>query len=354
MSFGEKTEAPTPRRRRQAREKGEVAKSQELIGALILLGTLMTLKSLAPWLGKALEGFTVDTLQRLQTPRLGVLELAAVGRSTMAALAMLAGPILAVAGLTAVVAGVGQVGLLFTLKPVQPKGERLSPAKGFQRMFSRNSAMELAKGVAKIGLVTYVAIHFLHRNQETIYGLTRLDGRSGVGIIGGLVIEMAIRMALAFLIVAIIDYSFQRYQSERNLKMTVQEVKEDQKQTEGDPHLRSHIRARQREIGANRMIADVADATAVITNPTHLAIALRYEAGKEDAPRCLAKGKGLLAKRIREVAREHDVPVLENKPLARSLYGLVRVGQVIPEALYQAVAEVLALVWQAGAGRQRR
>lgn len=352
MSFAEKTEPATPRRRRQARERGEVAKSQELVGAVILFAALVTLKSLAPHLGQVLEEFTGEVIGQIREASLPGFELTALGPRVMRTVAYMAGPILAVVGVMAVVTNLSQVGLMVTLQPLQPKAERLSPARGFKRMFSRNSVMELAKGLTKLGLVVYVAISFLRQRQETILALAVIDPMTGLGTIGALAMQMGIKMAATFLVVAAIDYVWQRHQFERSIRMSKEEVKQDHKQTDGDPVQKAHIRQRQREISSNRMIADVADASAVITNPTHIAVALRYEHGQESAPRCLAKGKGLIAQRIREVARENDVPLLENRPLAHSLYQLVRVGHEVPETLYQAVAEMLALVWRTA--EQRR
>jgi len=347
MSFADRTEAATPRKRQQARERGEVAKSQELVGAVILFAGLLVMKTLAPHMAVALERFTADIITRAARGELVAADLPAVARSVMVTVGIIVGPVLATAGTLAVATNLAQVGMLVTFQPLQPKAERLSPVRGLKRIFSRNAAMELAKGSAKIGVVAYVAISHVRAHQVEIYQLVQKDPKQAVGVIALIALQMAVKMAAAFLVVAAIDYAFQRYQYERNLRMTKQEVKDDLKQSEGDPLMRSHIRQKQREMGRQRMMQDVADASVVVTNPTHYAVALRYQAGREAAPRCLAKGRGVIAQRIRELAERHDVPLVENPPLARSLYKLVKVGHEIPETLYQAVAEVLALVWRA-------
>jgi len=238
-----------------------------------------------------------------------------------------------------------QVGFLFTTEPLSFKLERLNPVEGFKRVASRRSLFELVKTVLKVGLVGLVAYQFIRSRLEEMLLVLYLDAAGFWQAISSLTMALALRIGAVFLTLAVLDYLYQRYEHHRNLKMTRQEVKEEMKQQEGDPQMRARLRERQRKVLMQRMMQEVPRATVVITNPTELAVALRYREGEESAPVVVAKGAALVARRIRELAERHSVPLVENKAVARLLYDKVEVGGEIPVEMYQAVAEILAVVY---------
>ncbi len=239
-----------------------------------------------------------------------------------------------------------QVGLVFSGKALAFKGERLNPISGVARMFSVRSAVELLKSIAKILVVAYIVFSFFRDKYADMQSLVGGDYLSSVSVIGDLTWGLLIRSAVAMFVIAGLDYMFQRMQLEKQLRMTKQEVKEDYKRTEGDPLVKSQIRGRQREMSKRRMMQEVPKADVVVTNPTHFAVALKYDADVSVAPIVVAKGKMLVAQRIKEIAIESNVPIVENVQLARALYASVEIGQEIPADLYQAVAEILAYVYR--------
>lgn len=252
--------------------------------------------------------------------------------------------------LTAILAGLAvnylQVGFLFTTEPLNPQFNRLNPAEGFKKIISKRAIFELVKSLLKICLVGLVAFLFVRGQLETLL-LTLYQDVAGVWqTLSSLALSLSMRIAVIFLSLSVLDYIYQRHEHNQNLKMSKQEVKEEHKQMEGDPQLKARLRERQRKMAMQRMMQDVPSATVVITNPTELAVALRYRDGADQAPTVVAKGAAFTAKRIRDLAGEHDVPIIENKPVARMLYDQVEVGQEIPVDLYQAVAEILAIVYR--------
>ena len=255
-------------------------------------------------------------------------------------------PLLGAVVLAGFAANALQVGLVLSGEPLSPKGSRLDPIAGIGRMFSMRSAVELVKGLAKTALIAYMVFAFLRAEYPVVVRLMGTDpGQIAAGI-GGLMSRMLFRAGMAMLVIAAIDYGFQRYQHEKNLRMTKQEVKEDLKRSEGDPLVKSRIRQQQRQMARNRMMQQVPEADVVVTNPTHYAVALKYDADTMAAPVVLAKGQRLVAERIKEIARESRVPMVENVELARALYRSTEVGDEVPAALYLAVAEILAYVYR--------
>jgi len=255
-------------------------------------------------------------------------------------------PLFLTALLTGLLVNYLQVGFLFTTEPLNPQLNRLNPVEGFKKSFSKRSLFELVKLLLKIFLVGIVVVLFIRNNLETLL-LTLYQDAGGLWeTIRSLTLNMSLRIAAVFFALSLMDYLYQRYEHNQNLKMTKQEVKEEFKQTEGDPQLRGRLREQQRKIAMQRMMQDVPSATVVITNPTALAVAVRYRETEDEAPVVVAKGAALMAKRIRDVATEHGVSLVENKQVARMLYDQVEIGQEIPVELYQAVAEILALVYK--------
>lgn len=272
-------------------------------------------------------------------------DVAVLFASAMSDYFLLMSPVFLTAVLTGLAVNYLQVGFLFTTEPLAFKLERLNPVEGFKRVASRRSLFELVKAVLKVGVVGFVAFQFIRSRLEELLLVLYLDASGFWHTISSLSLALSLRIGAVFLILAVLDYLYQRYEHQRNLRMTRQEVKEEVKQQEGDPQLRARLRERQRKVAMQRMIQEVPRATVVITNPTELAVALRYREGEENAPVVVAKGAALVARRIRETAEKHGVPLVENRAVARLLYDKVEVGQEIPVELYQAVAEILAIVY---------
>lgn len=346
MALEDKTEAATPRRRREARLEGQVARSAELSSALVLLACLLMLKLAGPGLASRLQGLIITSLTDF--PRQDLV----VGDVTSKLVRILLEVGTAFAPLIIGVAVIGfagsaiQVGLVVSGKALQAKGERLNPIPGIGRMFSRRAMVEVAKSVAKVSVIGYIVYSFLQDRYPEIASLAGTGYLTTCTEIGKLTWELLFRASLALLVIAGFDYAFQKTQLEKQLRMTKQEVKEDAKRTEGDPLIKSKIRQKQREMSQRRMMQEVPKADVVITNPTHYAVALRYDALRSTAPIVVAKGQRLIAQRIREIAESNNVPIVENVQLARALYASVDIGEEIPAELYQAVAEILAYVYR--------
>jgi flagellar biosynthetic protein FlhB len=263
---------------------------------------------------------------------------------TVKEVGLIVAPIMGVLLFVAVASNIVQVGFVFTPKALELKLDRLNPFTGFGRFFSKKSLVELLKSVFKIFIIGWYAYYIVKGKMETIVTLADADIIDIIEYFGELMYEIVWKIGLMTLIMALIDYAYTRYQHKEDLKMTKQEVKDEHKQMEGDPQIKGRIRRAQRELARQRMMEDVPKADVVITNPTHFAVALRYNIGQDRAPVCLAKGQRLMALRIREVAKENGILVHEDPPIARSLFKTVDIGEEIPENLYKAVAEILALV----------
>ena len=349
----DRTEAPTAKRRRKAREKGQVARSAELVGSGILLGLISMLPRLMPSLRDEAGGYWVRTIAAAGHKTIGPGELIQLAGGCLAETGRMAGPVLGCVAGVALVTNVVQVGLFFNAGPLQPQLSRLNPLAGVRRLFALRSAVELLKGIAKMAIVVAAGWSFFEGHQETLFALAASDPVGIAPRVGRLAYEMSLRMVATLAVLAALDYAYQRWQLEQSLKMTKQEVKDEFREAEGNPEIKSRIRQRQRETARRRMMAAVPRASVVITNPTHFAVALEYPMGtgaqrrQRRAPIVVAKGQDLIALRIREIATLHHVPLVEDPPLARSLYRMVEIGEEIPQELYRAVAEVLALIWRA-------
>ncbi|MDH7603110.1 MAG: flagellar biosynthesis protein FlhB, partial [Armatimonadota bacterium] len=345
MALEDRTEAPTPRRRQEARQEGQVARSIELNSALILLFALLIVKLCAPWSADRLRRIMLDSFTHFPTGDLSPGDVVdKLVRVLLEASAVIAPLVLGVA-VVGFVSCALQVGFAVSGKPLQPRWDRLNPVAGLGRMFSVRAGVECLKGVAKVLIVGYIVYSFIRRRQAEIAVLAGAHYLVGLKTVGRLTWELLLNAALAILVMAGLDYMFQRWQHEKQLRMTKQEVKDDLKRTEGDPLVKSRIRQRQRAIAQRRMMYEVPKADVVVTNPTHYAVALKYEPEKYNAPIVVAKGQRLLALKIREIAEQNNVPIVENPSLARTLYATVEVGDEIPAQLYQAVAEILAYVY---------
>jgi flagellar biosynthetic protein FlhB len=345
--MGDKTEAPTPRRRQEAREQGNIPRSPDLTAAVLLIGMLMLLKHFGPALVSGLREFVREMLSQ---PSLADLSGAEVGgqilRGLMTATKALA-PMFAGVVIIAVVVNVLQVGLHFNTKKLQPNPAALNPMKGLGKLFGKSETLvKLGMNLLKLGLVACVAYSAVHGRLEQIVSVQGLSFLQIFGLGAEVVYAIGIRIAVLLLVLAIIDYAYQRFRIERELKMTKQEVKDEMRRMEGDPKIKGQRRQIALQIATQKLKKDVPTADVVVTNPTEFAVALKYDTSAMHAPRVIAKGQGFMAARIRELAIAHGVPILERKPLARALYKLVDVGQEIPEQFYAAVAEILAYVYE--------
>lgn len=345
---GEKTEKATSKKRSDARKEGQVVQSKDLNQAVQLLTVFFGIDVFKEFL---IQGFLkyfyfiVEIMARPDELAEVSFGLKIVGYSiqTMLTLSL---PILMVALVTGVVLSYLQVGTLFSAKAIQPKLDKINPINGFKRLFSLRSVVEFLKSILKAIILLYITGAYLLSRQNDIMMVFDMNVFQITALLWDIVLNLMIRAVIVLLVLGVLDYVYKRWQNEKDLMMSKQEVKDEYKMMEGDPQLKGKIKQKQREISMGRMMQEVPKADVIITNPTHFAIAIQYDAELGDAPKVVAKGKDLIARNIRKIAEENDVPIVENKPLARALYSEVELGDFIPEALYHAVAEVLAYVYK--------
>ena len=341
---GEKTEEPTAKKRQDARKKGQVGKSQELNTAFVLLMGFFVLKVLWEYIYEEIANYTAyiygHLMQSMDTET--VLQLF-IG--IMIVLAKTVMPVM----FAILIIGLGinffQVGLNFSTEAIEVKLDKLNPINGFGRIFSKRSLVELAKSVLKIVIIGFFLYNYLKDEILTMPQFIYYDLGTSLQEIAKILFAMVFQVIAVILILAIIDFAYQKWQTTQDLKMTKQEVKDEMKQSEGDPQIKGKIRQKQRQMAMARMMQEVPKADVIVTNPTHYAVALQYHKGMV-APVVVAKGQDLVAQRIKGIAKENHVPIVENKPLARALFSSVEIGDAVPTELYQAVAEVLAYVYR--------
>ena len=348
---GEKTEPATSKKLDDARKEGQVAKSREIANGLGLLALFLILKFWVGHIGEQLLGVFQIVYNRIPDltvypngfmPEASVISL--FGLMLKQVLLILA-PILIIGFLVAFLSDLVQVKWKPTTKPLKPKFSKLNPISGFKKIFSVNSLVELVKSVLKIGLIVYVCFSYLKGRWLLLFNLYDMSLMQAIGLAAETMTDLGIRISALYMVIALGDYIYQRVKFSNDMKMTKQEIKEEFKQMEGDPQIKGQIRAKMREASRRRMMQDLPKADVVITNPTHYAVAIQYDPEIADAPVVIAKGEDYMAARIKEVARENQIEIMENKPLARMLYANVDIGQAVPPELYQAVAEVLAFVY---------
>jgi flagellar biosynthetic protein FlhB len=339
-----KTEPPTPRRRLEARNNGQVPRSQDLSAAVLLIGALVVLRFLAPGIwNRILSIYRTALGPDGAGDRDQIVPLACAAAIEM--FKMIA-PFMGLMVVITVVAVCAQVGLLWTLKPLTPNIKKLNPITGIGRLCSPRSLMTLVQNLAKLAVVVAVAYLVIKDAASEILMALALDHLAIVGLAGHLTFRLGIVLGVVLLILALFDYAYQRYRHERDLRMTKEEVKDEMRSMEGDPVVKRRRREAQMQLATQRMRQAVPQADVVVTNPTHVAVAIRYDPETMAAPKVTAKGADHLALRIRQIAAAAGVPILERPPLARMLYQDVDVGREIPERFYQAVAEILAYVYE--------
>lgn len=343
--MSDKTEAPTPKRLRDARDEGQVVRSIELNAAALMLVSVLLLRGPGAQLIQVMGGQMESYLITLPQVELTEASLGQMLIEIVMGIAPNLALILVGLLLTGVVVTVMQTGFLWSSKRVGFDFKRLNPFSGIKRVFSSHALIELLKALLKLVVIIWTAYTFLRDNYQALLILNQMDLRSAVQRFVDLAFDLAFRVGGVYLILAAADYAYQRWDLMRNLRMSKQDIKEEFKRAEGDPFLKSRIRSQQRRMARGRMMANVPKATVIVTNPTHLALAIEYHEGMQ-APRLLAKGAHLVAQRIVALAREKNIPVVQNIPLARAIYKTVEVDQEITPNLYMAMAEVLAYVYR--------
>lgn len=345
---GEKTEEATPKKKEESRKEGSVAKSKELVTGISLFALFLTLRFAISYVGTRLvevfpkywthissaivEGYSFQAV---------IATMQEVGKDVL----LIVAPFLAVGFAIAFLANTFQFKWMVTAKPMQPKFSKINPVNGFKRIFSSRALFEFAKSVVEILLIGYVAYSVLSSHISDLFLLYDITIQQSLAMLMDIIWDMGLRISLVMIAVGIVDFMYQRYKHREDLKMTKQEVKDEYKNTEGDPNVKGQQKQRMRQASQRRMMNSIPEADVVITNPTHFAVALKYDAAQHSAPVVTAKGTDFLAAKIKDAAREHGIEIVENKPLARMLYYNVDLDHEIPPELYKAVADILAYVY---------
>lgn len=350
---GEKTEPASQKKLDDARKKGQVAKSKELVSGVELIGLFLTMKIYIGMLGtRFMDFFNFIYANKLpdfvEASRGGasVKETSSLLGYVILQLMITALPFWLVGFMIAVVTNIAQVKWVVSAEPMKPKFSKLNPINGFKRIFSKESIFNLLMSIIKVALIFYIAYMSIKDHANELFILYDIPLNQAISLLGDIIINTGLRISIVYLIVGVVDFIYQKHKFNEDMKMTKQEVKDEYKMTEGDPKIKGQQRQRMQEASRRRMMSNVPQADVVITNPTHLAVAIKYDAERARAPIVVAKGADFVAQKIKDMARDADIPVVENKPLARALYATVEVDQEIPPELYEAVAEILAIVYR--------
>jgi len=343
---GEKTEDPTPKRKEEAREEGQVAKSQEFNQAFTLLGSFLVLYFLMGSIIHSIEQRMMESFTLNQAPTMSPADGYNLIMDYIVFIADLVAPIMIASAVVGAFVGFIQVGPMFNFTIIQPEFSKLDPIKGLKNIFSLQSLVELAKSVAKAAGIFYIAYSQIRASWPQLVRLTHQGLEPGLLLLANLIFQIAIRIIIFLIFLGLADLAYQRWDHYQNLKMTKQEVKEERKEREGDPQIKQERKQRQREMSVNRMMKEMEEADVVVTNPVHVAVALKYDLEEMEAPVVLAKGEGHIARRIKDKAEEFGIATVEKPPLARALNSSTEIGEQIPVELYEAVAEVLAFVFE--------
>ncbi len=343
---GEKTEKATPKKKQESRRKGQVAKSSELPSSLIFLFIFISFYILGSYFGDRLLIIFHKILYQYISWEVTESNLRLISLELLTDVMWIIAPIFIVTIIAATLGNIIQVGFLFTGEPLKFNLEHLDPIKGFKRIFSKRAIVELLKSLFKISIVSYVSFSVVLDKKDVLFQFSHMQLGEILVTIGKLIFEIGIKVAFLLIILSALDYWYQRYEYEKNLRMSKQDIKDEYKKTEGDPLIKGKIKERQRQMAMSRMMQAVPEADVVITNPTHFAVAIKYKPELMDAPQVIAKGQDHIAFKIKEIAKENDIVTVENKWLARAIFAQVEIGDSVPTELYQAVAEVLAYVYK--------
>ncbi|MDF2590508.1 MAG: hypothetical protein K0S41_4351 [Anaerocolumna sp.] len=345
---GEKTEEPTSKKLSDARKEGQVAKSTELITAASLISLFLTIRIFVGFIGNSFIGTfgkTYGNIDKVSSEDFTNNTAQLLMKDSLFTILKISFPMLIIGFIVTIIVNLVQVKWQVTGKPLQPKFSKFNPVNGVKKIFSKDKVIDLFKEVIKIGVIIYLAYDALKDKQDIIFKLYDMDLFKSVYFIGNIVIDLGLNISIFFLILGLADYLYQKFKFRKDMMMTKQEIKDEYKQSEGDPHVKSKIKAKMREVSQRRMMQQLPEADVIITNPTHFAAAIKYDKESAEAPILIAKGADYLAQKIKEVARENHIEIVENKPLARMLYYNVEIGNEIPPELYQMTAEVLAYVY---------
>ncbi|MFC4557132.1 flagellar biosynthesis protein FlhB [Virgibacillus kekensis] len=342
----EKTEKASPKKRQDERKKGKVAKSQDINTAFLLFFCFMILMVFGGSMKDSMTTMFRYSFTEYISWDVTVESVNQVFLETMIEMGKMLAPIMLIAMVAGLAANLTQIGFLFTTDPLKMDLKKLDPIQGAKRIFSARALVELLKSLLKIVFIGVITFFIIWIYREDMMMLAFKNAENAIGFFGEITIMMGLAAAFTLLFLSVFDYTYQKYDFEKNIRMSKKDQKDEHKNIEGDPLIKSKIKEKQRQMATRRMMSEVPQADVVITNPTHFAIAIRYDENKADAPYVVAKGVDHTALRIREVAKAHNVATVENRPLARSLYDFIEIGDIIPEQFYQAVAEVLAYVYR--------
>lgn len=342
----EKTEKATPRKLSKAREKGQVARSTELNSVVIVSFAFMTLFLMGPIMFEQMSDLIRHSFTEAPNITLVPDSFHEIFSGKVMTFAAIIAPILLIVGIFALGINVAQVGFMLSMKSIEPKFDKLNVIKGVGRLISKKSMVQLVRDIFKTILIALVAYTTISGWMPDILAAgTKATGQFGINL-GKLALILALKLSAVLFILAMFDFAFQRWDFANQQKMTKQEVREEMKDTDGNPVLKGRIKQVQRDMARRRMMSEVPDADVIVTNPTQIAVALKYDSDTMAAPMVIAKGQRLIAKKIKQIAKKYDIPVVENKPLARSLFKMVDIGSFVPAELYRAIAEVLAYIYQ--------
>lgn len=345
---GEKTEEPTAKKQSEARKEGQVAKSVEISTAFLFIGMFYGLKMFAKYMYGNISDVMNFSFSLLPIINEGIVQEDYIHKLIVyifGNILITVAPIFLISMTIGIITNLVQVGWHPTSKPLQPKFSKLNPISGFKRLFSFKSLFELLKSIIKLTIISVVIYGIIKDELNRIQTLLDMEILQAAIYIGNLIVDIGLAVGMYFIFIAAADFAYQKFHHHKDLKMTKQEVKEEYKNAEGNPEIKSKIKQKMREASMRRMMNDVPKADVIITNPTHYAVALKYDREKSSAPIVVAKGEDHLAKKIKEVAKQNNIEIVENKYLARTIYATVDIGKEIPPELYQAVAEVLAFVY---------
>ncbi len=344
-SSQEKTEDATPKRLREARKKGQVPKSKDLETIFVMITFFGVLSVSLGYMGKELKSLMTEAFRTVGDPRIGGDTIYSLGKASLYTMAKVCAPALLAGMLVAAIVGFLQVGGIFSLDPLKPQGKKLNPIEGLKNMFKTMTFIELIKNICKISFIFIIAYQVINGNLFQVLQTIRVSLFDASQLAGGIIFTIVLRVLILFMVLAVADFMIQRWQFMKQMRMSKDEVKREYKQDEGDPHIKSHRKALHREFAFGDVQKQVKTADAVVTNPVHVAVAIKYDKKEMGAPEIVAKGQRLFADMIRKVAEENNVPIMRNVPLAWSLLEL-EVGDEVPEELYNAVAEILAVVYK--------
>lgn len=342
----ERTEPATQRRKDDAREKGQVARSIEINSVLILIACLLFFIMNGNQMLMSLKALLIEYFKMAAYTHLTPDTIYVVLSDMILKSIRISAPFLVLMVLTGIMGNLIQFGFLFTTNPLIPDFKKIDPVSGFSRVFSRRAWIDLIKSLFKVIIISWIAYLAIKNSLGLFFDMTGMDVPGMSFLFNTITLSILFKIILGLVVIAVLDFSYQRWEYSQNLRMTRQEIREEYKQYEGDPMIKSRIRSIQREMSRRRMLKAVPEAEVIITNPTHLAIALRYDREKDPAPRVVAKGADYIAEKIRNLARDYQIPIVENRPLAQALYKSCELDDLIPEDLYRAVAEVLAYIFK--------